>query len=48
MRDAGYDLDEAPKMRRLLSSVIALLFDPTPMSPRAAYLYQILGTVWQQ
>ena len=46
MRDAGYDIDQAPVAWWLLSSKTPKPVSEIPLPRRAAYLYRILGECW--
>ena len=46
MRDAGYDIDQAPVAWWLLASKTPKPISDIPLPGRAAYLYKILGECW--
>lgn len=46
LRDAGYDIHEAPKAWWLLAPKKPEPMIDTPLPERAAYLYQTIGTTW--
>ncbi len=46
LRDAGYDINQAPVAWWLLASRKPQRINRIPMPERAAYLYRILGEVW--
>jgi hypothetical protein len=46
MRDAGYDIDQAPVAWWLLASKTPKPISEIPLPGRAAYLYKILGECW--
>ena len=46
MRDAGYDIDQAPVAWWILASKKPQPIDRIPIPWRATYLYRILGEVW--
>jgi len=47
LRDAGYDIHEAPKAWWLLAPKKPGPMIDTPLPERAAYLYQTIGTTWR-
>jgi len=47
LRDAGYDIDEAPKAWWLLAPKKPKDMAETPLPERAAYLYATLGQTWR-
>jgi predicted Zn-dependent protease len=46
LRDAGYDINQAPVAWWLLATNAADKLPSTPLPPRAANLYKAIGTTW--
>jgi hypothetical protein len=47
MRDAGYDIDQAPQAWWLLAAKKLEPISEIPLPDRAAHLYRMLGTTWR-